>query len=71
MNNNQKIGLGFLLLGLVIIPTAYFGATDEGFAIAALMGIMAIVFGGFQLLLGKPVARPGATPKLRKAGRRH
>lgn len=53
MNNNQKIGLGFLVVGLLAIPFFYFTASDEGFVIAAMIGIMAIVFGGFQLTFGK------------------
>lgn len=71
MNNNQKIGLGFLLVGLLIIPLFYFIASDEGFAIAAMMGLMAIVFGGFQLIFGKTVStRTGKATRPRKTSRR-
>lgn len=70
MNNNQKIGLGFLVLGVLIIPVSYFIASSEGFVLAAMMGLMAIVFGGFQLIFAKTITtRPGKT-KARKNGRR-
>lgn len=54
MNKNQKIGLGFFLTGLLIIPLFYFIASDKGFVLAAMGGLMAMAFGGFYLLLANP-----------------
>lgn len=57
MNINQRIGLGFLLLGLTMILLFYFIASKEAFVIAALAGLMAMAFGGFQLLIAKPSSK--------------
>jgi len=70
MNNNQKIGLGFLVLGVLIIPVSYFIASSEGFVLAAMMGLMAIVFGGFQLIFAKTITTRPSKTKARKNGRR-
>lgn len=70
MNNNQKIGLGFLLLGVLIIPISYFIASSEGFVLAAMMGLMAIVFGGFQLIFAKTITTQQGKTKTRKNARR-
>lgn len=71
MNNNQKLGVGFLILGFLIIPLFYFSASSDSFAIFAMIGLMAIVFGGFQLMFGKTVStKTGKAAKVRKVRRR-
>jgi hypothetical protein len=69
MNKTQKISMSFLVVGLAIIPLAYVLASDRGFVIAALIGLMAAAFGGFQLLITQPV-NTGSTTKTRKFARR-
>lgn len=72
MNKNKKIGLIFILIGVLIIPLFYFIASREGFVITAMLGLMAIVFGGFQLILANAVnARPANATKVRKAKKSH
>jgi hypothetical protein len=71
MNNNQRIGLGFLLLGLLMIPFFYFFTGKEGFVIAAIIGLMAMAFGGFQFLIAKPVhGQKDRHPKKRRRSRK-
>lgn len=72
MNRNQKLGLGFVVTGLLIILLFYFVASETGFLFAASIGLMAIAFGGFQLLLSKPVStQTSKAAKARKTARRH
>ncbi len=71
MSKNQKIGWGFVAFGLLIIPLAYALFSREGFTIATCVGLMAMVFGGFQLLINKPyVPQTAGASKGRKASRR-
>lgn len=70
MRKSQKIGWGFLIFGLLIIPVSYVFFGREAFFIATSFGLMAAVFGGFQLLLNKPLTSTVAVPKARKANRR-
>lgn len=61
MNNARKIGFGFLFFGLLIIPLFYFIAVGVGFVLGVMIGLMAIVFGGFQLMLSKHSKARAAT----------
>lgn len=49
----QKLGYGFIGFGLLLILGLYFVASGGAYVFAALLGLMAVVFGGFQLLLAK------------------
>lgn len=70
MKKKPNIGLFFLLAGLFIILFFYFAAGTEGFMIAAILGSMAMAFGGFQLFLAKSVdAQLSTTGKSRKSKR--
>jgi len=71
MQLQQKLGYGFILFGLLIIVGFYFLADGGAYVFSALLGVMAIVFGGFQLMLAKPVvAKPAkAVVKTRKSRR--
>lgn len=71
MSKNQKLGWGFLAVGFLIIPLAYALFSREAFVIATCVGLMAMVFGGFQLLINKPYApQTASASKGRKANRR-
>lgn len=69
MNKTQKIGVGFLAFGFAVILLAYIFTSDRTFALAALIGLMAVAFGGFQLLIAQPVSTEPVN-KTRKAARR-
>lgn len=49
----QKLGYGFIGFGLLLIIGLYFAADGGAYIFSALLGLMAIVFGGFQLMLAK------------------
>lgn len=71
MSKNQKLGWGFLVVGLLIIPLSYALFSREAFVITTCVGLMAIAFGGFQLLINKPyVTQTASASKGRKAKRR-
>jgi hypothetical protein len=71
MSKNQKIGWGFIVFGLLIIPLSYALFSREAFTISTCVGLMAMVFGGFQLLINKPyVPQTAGASKGRKGNRR-
>lgn len=71
MSKNQKLGWGFLAIGFLIIPLSYVLFSREAFVIATCVGLMAMAFGGFQLLINKPyVPQTASAPKGRKVNRR-
>lgn len=71
MSKNQKLGWGFLAVGFLIIPLSYVLFSREAFVIATCVGLMAMAFGGFQLLINKPyVPQTASAPKGRKVNRR-
>lgn len=70
MNKTQKIGVGFLAFGFAVILLAYIFTSDRSFALAALIGLMAVAFGGFQLLIAQPINPHDNTTKTRKSSRR-
>lgn len=49
----QKLGYGFIFFGLLLIVGLYFAADGGAYVFSALLGLLAIVFGGFQLMLAK------------------
>jgi thiol:disulfide interchange protein len=54
MHFQKKLGLGFILFGAAVILIAYAVSTNQGaFVFSALIGLMAVFFGGFQLMLSK------------------
>jgi len=62
MQLQKKLGLGFIFFGVAIILGMYFVADGGAFLFSALIGLMAIFFGAFQLMLtadlaAKPVAK--------------
>ena len=61
MQLQQKLGYGFIFFGLLLIVGLYFAADGGAYVFSALLGLLAIVFGGFQLLLVKQL--PARTEK--------
>lgn len=74
MQQQQKLGYGFIGFGILLIIGLYFTLDGPGYAFSALLGLMAVIFGGMQLLLAKPlVAKPSKPaaqrPKQKRARR--
>lgn len=61
MQLQQKLGYGFIFFGLLLIVGLYFAADGGAYVFSALLGLLAIVFGGFQLMLAKQL--PARTEK--------
>ncbi|HEY8941781.1 MAG TPA: hypothetical protein VIM59_16385 [Cellvibrio sp.] len=53
MQLQQKLGYGFIFFGLLLIVGLYFVADGGAYVFSSLLGLLAIVFGGFQLMLAK------------------
>lgn len=77
MHFQKKLGLGFIAFGGVVILLAYLLTNSGGFVFSALLGLMAICFGAFQLMLSKLALQAktagkhpsGKTAKTKKARR--
>lgn len=68
MQLQQKLGFGFILFGIVIIVGMYFVTHGGAFMFSALIGLMAIFFGAFQLIISANVtAKPITKTKLKKS----
>lgn len=67
MQLQQKLGFGFIFFGTAIILGMYFVADGGAFLFSALIGLMAVVFGAFQLMItANAAAKPTAKNKLKK-----
>ncbi len=67
MQLQQKLGFGFILFGVVIIIGMYFVANGGAFLFSALIGLMAVFFGAFQLMISADMtATPTAKNKPKK-----
>lgn len=62
MQLQKKLGLGFILFGIVIILGMYFVADGGAFLFSALIGLMAVFFGAFQLIIAADTT-PRSAPK--------
>lgn len=67
MHLQKKLGIGFVTFGVVIIIGMYFIANSGAFMFSSLVGLMAIFFGAFQLMIASQTPIHNAKPKLRKA----
>lgn len=67
---HQKLGYGFIFFGLLFILGLYFAVDGGAYVFMALLGVMAIVFGGFQLMLAKQPARTARPTHKGKKARR-
>lgn len=67
MQLQQKLGFGFILFGIAIILGMYFVADGGAFLFSALIGLMAVFFGAFQLMItANATAKPAAKNKHKK-----
>lgn len=68
MQLQQKLGYGFILFGIVFILGMYFTLNSGAFLFTALMGLLAIFFGAFQLMLSAATStKPATKNKIKKA----
>lgn len=51
MQLQQKLGFGFILFGVLLTLAMYFTTDGGAFLFTALIGLMAIFFGAFQLMI--------------------
>lgn len=65
MQIQKKLGIGFVLFGVVMIIGMYFIASSGAFLFSSLVGLMAIFFGAFQLMIASqtPLHSGGAKAK--------
>lgn len=67
MQVQQKLGFGFVFFGIAIIIGMYFVADGGAFIFSALMGLMAVFFGAFQLMItANTTTKMAAKSKLKK-----
>jgi hypothetical protein len=62
MQQQQKLGYGFIGFGILLIIGLYFTLDGAGYAFSALLGLMAVIFGGMQILLAKPLVTKSSKP---------
>lgn len=69
MHLQKKLGIGFIFFGLIIIVTMYFVADGGAFVFCALLGLMAIFFGAFQLMITADLTttKTNSKSKIKKA----
>ena len=68
MQLQQKLGYGFILFGIVFALGMYFVADGGAFVFTALMGLLAIFFGAFQLMLAAgTTTKPTTKSKAKKS----
>jgi hypothetical protein len=68
MQLQQKLGYGFILFGIVFIFGMYFSVDGGAFLFTSLIGLLAIFFGAFQLMIATDIAaKPAAKSKVKKA----
>jgi thiol:disulfide interchange protein len=70
MQLQKKLGFGFILFGLAIILGMYFVADGGAFLFSALIGLMAVFFGAFQLMITADLAAKPAAKNKPKKGRK-
>ena len=70
MQLQQKLGFGFILFGVAMIIGMYFVANGGAFLFSALIGLMAVFFGAFQLMISADLATKPATKSKPKKNRK-
>jgi hypothetical protein len=70
MQLQQKLGYGFILFGIVFTLGMYFAADGGAFLFTALIGLMAIFFGAFQLMIAADAATKAVAKSKVKKGRK-
>jgi hypothetical protein len=67
MQLQQKLGYGFILFGIVFILGMYFAVNDGAFLFTSRIGLLAIFFGAFQLMIAADTAaKPAIKSKVKK-----
>jgi hypothetical protein len=67
MQLQQKLGYGFILFGIALTLGMYFVADGGAFLFTSLIGLLAVFFGAFQLMLAANAhAKPVAKNKVKK-----
>jgi uncharacterized membrane protein HdeD (DUF308 family) len=71
MHTYKKLGIGFILFGFLLIIAMYFIADSGAFLFTFLIGLMAIFFGAFQLMImaNAPATKAGTKTKGHKSRR--
>jgi len=71
MHLQKKIGIGFVLFGFIFILVMYFFANGSAFVFCALLGLMAVFFGAFQMMITTSPAttKKSSKPKIKKIRR--
>lgn len=70
MQLQKKLGFGFIFFGVAIILGMYFVADGGAFLFSALVGLMAVFFGAFQLMITADLAAKPAAKSKQKKGRK-
>lgn len=70
MQLQKKLGFGFIFFGIAIILGVYFVADGGAFLFSALVGLMAVFFGAFQLMITADIAAKPAAKTKPKKGRK-
>lgn len=70
MQLQQKLGFGFIFFGVVIIIGMYFVANGGAFLFSSLIGLMAIFFGAFQLMISADMTTKPSTKSKPKKSRK-
>lgn len=70
MQLQQKLGFGFIFFGVVIIIGMYFVANGGAFLFSSLIGLMAVFFGAFQLMISADMTTKPSTKSKPKKGRK-
>lgn len=70
MQLQKKLGFGFMFFGVAIILGMYFVADGGAFLFSALIGLMAIFFGAFQLMITADLTEKPAVKSKPKKGRK-
>ena len=66
MKLQKKLGIGFILFGIFLVAGTYFVADGGAFVFSALIGLLAIFFGAFQLMISTDISTlKQSTPKHR------
>jgi len=67
MQLQQKLGYGFILFGIALTLGMYFVADGGAFLFTSLIGLLAVFFGAFQLMLAaNAAAKPAVKSKIKK-----
>jgi hypothetical protein len=70
MQLQKKLGFGFILFGIALILLMYFTADGGAFLFSSLIGLMAIFFGAFQLMITTEVTTTPTVKNKSKKGRK-